>query len=212
MLTVMQRPEGDLQFIRTMDAALESAVRRAGERLACRRGCAQCCHGAFAIDELDALRLADGMDALRAGDPRLAAAVEQRAQAWIAAHGAEFPGDCATGVLGASDEERERFEDFANEAACPALDPETGSCDLYPWRPMTCRLFGPPVRTVNEDGREGLGCCELCFVGSSAEEIAACEMVVPQEVEARLNAQTGSRGETVVAFALLRSCGAAVAR
>ena len=39
-------------------------------------------------------------------------------------------------------------------------------------RPMTCRVFGPPVRSEG-----GLGVCELCFQGASSEEIAACEMI-----------------------------------
>jgi Fe-S-cluster containining protein len=139
------------------------------------------------------------MRALRTEDPVKAAEVGKRARAWIEEWGAEFPGDARTGVLGTSGEEQARFEEFADEAACPALDPATGLCDLYEWRPMTCRVFGPPVRMG--DG-EALGCCELCFVGASEEEIAACEMTVPQELEERLVEEVGDAGETVVAFAV----------
>ena len=92
-----------------------------------------------------------------------------------------FPGDFQTGVLGDSPEDRERFESFADEAPCPALDTETGRCDVYAWRPMTCRLFGPPVRMG--DG-QALAHCELCFKGASEAEVAACEMEVPFELEA----------------------------
>jgi Fe-S-cluster containining protein len=197
----MQLPQGDSQLVRIMDAALAEAARKAGPWLACRPGCTQCCHGAFAIGPLDALRLAAGMAALRAAEPALAAEIERRAQAWIAEYGADFPGDPATGLLGDSGAEQERFEEFANEAACPALDPATGRCDVYAWRPMTCRVFGPPVRMG--DG-EALGCCELCFVGASEDEIAACEMALPHELEAKLLDEIPSRDETVVAFALLR--------
>jgi len=66
---------------------------------------------------------------------------------------------------------------------------------------MTCRVCGAPVRVGEGDG---LGCCELCFVGASDEEIAACEMSVPHELEDQLLAEMGERGETVVAYALLR--------
>jgi Fe-S-cluster containining protein len=114
---------------------------------------------------------------------------------------AGFPGDVDRGVLGDSEEEQERFEEFANEAACPALDPATGRCDVYQWRPMTCRVFGPPVRMG--DG-EALGCCELCFVGATEAEIAACEMPLPHELEAELLGEIPAQGDTVVAFALLR--------
>ena len=183
-----------------MDASLADAAGRAGAWLACRIGCTQCCHGAFAINALDAERLRAGMDALRATDPARAAEIGRRARAWIDEHGPQFPGNRQTGILGDSDEDKERFEEFANEAPCPALDPATGSCDVYAWRPMTCRVFGPPVRV--EDG--ALGCCELCFKGATDEEIAACEMSVPHEFEDELVAEAGGCGQTVVAFALLR--------
>jgi hypothetical protein len=54
---------------------------------------------------------------------------------------------------------------------------------------------------------EALGHCELCFAGASADEVAACEMPVPQAMEDRLLDELGARSETVVAFALLRSAG-----
>lgn len=194
------RPAGDTQLIQIMDAALADASRRAGTWLACRPGCTQCCHGAFAINALDAGRLQAGMQTLREEDPARAAEVVKRAAMWIEEYGAEFPGEVGTGVLGTSDQEQSRFEGFANEAPCPALNPATGLCDVYAWRPMTCRVFGPPVRMGDGDA---LGCCELCFVGASEEEIAACEMMMPHELEEHLVAEVGDAGETVVAFGLV---------
>jgi Fe-S-cluster containining protein len=82
------------------------------------------------------------------------------------------------------------------------LDPANGTCELYESRPMTCRTFGPPVRS-----EDGLGVCELCFHGASDEEIAECEMEVdPDDLESRLlsemqDAGTPS-GRTIVAFAV----------
>lgn len=208
----MHLPLGDTQLVQIMDASLADAARRAKDWLVCRPGCTQCCHGAFAINALDALRLRTGMDALRIEQPALAAAVESRSRAWLDEHRADFPGDLATGQLGDSDADRERFEDFANDAACPALNPATGLCDVYAWRPMTCRVFGPPVRMGEGDA---LGCCELCFIGVDQAVIASCEMSVPHELEDRLLnelAGTSAPGpkrelpesrETIVAFALL---------
>ncbi len=195
----MELPAGDSQLVQIMDAALADAARRAGPWLACRPGCTQCCHGAFAINALDVARLRVGMHTLHATDPRKAETIEQRAKVWIAEFGPEFPGDAGSGVLGTSPEEQARFEEFANDAPCPALNPATGLCDVYEWRPMTCRVFGPPVRMG--DG-EALGCCELCFVGAGEDGIAACEMQVPHELEERLVEETGDAGMTVVAFAL----------
>jgi Fe-S-cluster containining protein len=113
-----------------------------------------------------------------------------------------FPGDPQTGLLDPGEEAQARFEDFANDEPCAALDPATGRCDLYLHRPITCRVFGPPVRT-----EQGLGVCELCYHGATEEQIAACEMAVdPDGLEARLveevERSSGLRGKTLVAFAL----------
>lgn len=202
----MPLPVRDAELVQIMDTALADAARRAGDWLACRPGCTQCCYGAFAISQLDALRLREGMATLRTTDPARAAQVQHRVQSWIDEFASNFPGDPVTGLLGESDQELTRFEDFANDAACPALDPATGLCDLYDARPMTCRVFGPPVEMDAGDGATALAHCELCFIGATPEEVAACEMPVPRELEESLNeelASDGLRGETVVAFALL---------
>jgi Fe-S-cluster containining protein len=193
-------PSADAELVQIVDGALADAARRAGERLACRPGCTQCCHGAFAINALDAARLRAAMKALHATDPVAAAVIEARAQAWIAEHTAEFPGDNRTGAIGTSEAEQERFEEFANDAPCPALDPLTGHCGVYAGRPMTCRVFGPPVRMGEGSA---LGHCELCFQGAPTAEIAACEMQVPHALEEELLAEMGGSSETVVAYALL---------
>jgi Fe-S-cluster containining protein len=194
----MRLPEEDGKLVRIMDQAFADAARRAGGWLACKPGCTQCCKGAFAINALDAARLRSGVNGLRRMVPALAESLHQRGLAWIREYGAEFPGDLATGLIGTSEEEQARFESFANDAPCPALNPETGLCDVYEWRPMTCRIFGPPVRM--EGG--ALACCELCFADAKDEEIAACEMQIPHEMEERLVAEIGRAGETVVAFAV----------
>jgi Fe-S-cluster containining protein len=194
----------EAKLLQSIDASLADAALRAGDLLACRIGCTQCCHGAFAINALDVARLCEGMSSLRASNPALAAEIERRARTWLAEFGSRFPGDLETGVLGTSESDQALFEDFANDAACPALDPATGRCDVYQWRPMTCRVFGPPVRATDENGAEGLGHCELCFIGATPEQVAACEMPVPHALEAELLEEFGSQKETVVAFALLR--------
>ena len=196
----MPLPARDSELVQIMDVALSDAARRAGPWLACRPGCTQCCHGAFAINALDAARLQSGMQALSNSNPELASSLRQRAQTWLNEHTPDFPGDSVTGILGRTEEDQARFEDFANDAPCPALNPETGLCDIYAWRPMTCRVFGPPVRVAEGDG---LACCELCFIGAADDQIAASEMHPPHELEEDLLAETGDAGETLVAFALL---------
>src|ERR1700739_1375161 len=96
----MRLPAGDTQLVQIRDAALTDAARRAGAWLACRPGCTQCCHGAFAINALDGARLTMGMQILRAQDPEKARVVTERAQAWIAEYGGGVSGDTSTGGMG----------------------------------------------------------------------------------------------------------------
>jgi Fe-S-cluster containining protein len=191
-------PKGDQQLVQIVDAALADAARRSGSWLACRPGCTQCCVGAFAISQLDAERLLAGFQSLERSDPERAARVLERVRQSIARIADGFPGDTKTGILDDSPEAEDRFAEFANDEPCPVLDPETGMCDLYDARPMTCRVFGPPVRS-----EAGLGVCELCYHGASETEIAACEMhLETDELEAGLTAQIERQGNTVIAFAL----------
>lgn len=192
----------DQKLIQIVDAALADAARRSGTWLACRAGCTQCCIGVFPINQLDALRLKSGLGQLEKASPQRAAAIRERARASIGRLSHDFPGDPGTGILDDCEDSAERFENLGNDEPCPALDPKTGLCELYEHRPMTCRVFGPPVRSD-----EGLGVCELCFQGASDEQIAACEMIPdPEDMESRLLAKvektSGVRGDTIVAFAL----------
>lgn len=193
-------PAADGALIQIVDAALADATRRSGKWLVCRPACTQCCVGVFAINQLDAVRLQQGLADLEETDPQRAARIRERARASVKRLAAEFPGNAKTGVLREGQEAEERFAEFANDEVCPVLDPETGLCDLYDARPMTCRTFGPPVRS---DG--GLGVCELCFHGATDQQIAGCEMVadaddLESKLLRKLEKTRGPRGRTVVAF------------
>lgn len=197
-------PSGDQQLVQIIDAALADTTRRSGDWLVCRPGCTQCCVGAFAISQLDAERLRAGLRQLEEVNPERAARLRERVQLSIAHIANEFPGNRQTGILDESPEAQAQFETFANDEACPVLDPATGMCDLYAARPMTCRVFGPPVRS-----EDGLGICELCYHGASEEEIAACEMRIETDaledgLTTAVEAATGRHGNTIVAFALSR--------
>ena len=197
-------PAADQKLIQIVDAALAEAARKSGEWLVCRKGCTQCCHGAFAISQLDATRLQKGLNELKSSDPTRAARVRRRAQQSVKRLSATFPGDPKTGILSEDEDAEAAFADFANDEPCPALDPATGACDLYSARPMTCRTFGPPVRSGEEGG---LAVCELCYHGASDQQIAECEMVPdPDNLEEKLIAQiekkAGKRGNTIVGWAL----------
>ncbi len=183
--------EGDLRLIQIVDAALAEAARKSGPWLVCRPGCCECCIGPFAITPLDALRLRQGLAALEDADPERAACVRARAAHSVERLTRDYPGDTPARVLAE--------ETAAENDPCPALDPETKTCDLYAWRPITCRTFGPPVRLVGE----ALAVCELCYEGATEDEIAACEVEVdPDNLEGRLLEELPASGDTIVAFAL----------
>lgn len=198
-------PARDAHLVQIVDAATADAASRAGGWLKCAPGCTQCCHGVFAISQLDAERLRAGLASLAISDPQRAAAVQLRTMKAVARLERDFPGDAETGILDPG--RADQFEEFANDEPCPALDPETGRCDLYHARPMTCRVFGPPLRTA-----DGLGVCELCYDGATTEEIEAGELHLDTEgLESALNAEaertSGLSGATIVAWALRRQAG-----
>jgi Fe-S-cluster containining protein len=197
-------PSGDRALIQIVDAALADATRRSGDWLACRPGCTQCCIGVFPINQLDAVRLQNGLAELAKCEPERAARIRERARASVARISPDFPGNKKTGLLDEGDEAEQRFADFANDEPCPVLDPETGLCELYESRPMTCRTFGPPVHSEG-----GLGVCDLCYHGATDEEIATCEMVVDfDDLESKLVKKIekagGPHGQTIVAYCLAK--------
>jgi Fe-S-cluster containining protein len=169
---------GDEALIRIVDAALAEAARKSGPWLVCRPGCTECCMGPFPITQLDAQRLRHGLAELESRDLERAGRVRERARRAVA-------------------------QPTTDDDPCPALDPSTGTCDLYAARPITCRVFGPPVRY----GSDAVGICELCFQGASDEEISACQVEVDPGLESRLSNEveetTGARGDTSVALALV---------
>ena len=190
----------DSTLIQIVDQSLADAARRSGPWLVCRPGCSQCCHGVFEITALDAQRLRAGLATLT-DEPKAArirsrlASARQHLAPW-------FPGDPVTGILGQDEDAIERFEEFANDDACPILDPATGTCDLYDARPILCRTFGPPIQNADE----GLAVCELCFDGATEDEIAACEMdssfrALEEDLESDYAAHHPASGQTMIAFA-----------
>jgi Fe-S-cluster containining protein len=174
--------DADRGLIQIVDAALAEAERKAGPWLACRPGCTACCMGPFPITAEDAARLREGLAGL---DPERARRVQRRARESIWRLERDYPGDTLARVL--------EEEDAAADEPCPALDPETGWCELYSARPVTCRTFGPPLHFKGES----MGICELCFQGAADDQIAACEV----EIDC-VAAEFPRGGNTIVAYAL----------
>lgn len=189
--TLIQIETRDRLLLSHIADAMEEAARRSGEWLVCRPGCTQCCLGPFAITQLDARRLRAGLADLDNSDPARAKRVRARAAAYVESIAPQYAGG-----------DVDQLPAWLDDAPCPALDPETGWCDLYAARPITCRTFGPVTRTADDT----LAACELCYAGATDEQMAACEVEIdPQGLEAEILTELDGLGEsglTMVAFAL----------
>jgi Fe-S-cluster containining protein len=155
----------------------------------------------FPISPLDAAALREGLAAAESDVRERVVARAEASRERLIAMG--FPGDAASGELFTEPEHEELFEDFGNDEVCPALDPVAGTCDLYAYRPVQCRTFGPPVR----DDEGALTVCELCFIDAPEDEVERCEMDqswrgLQQELIEEIDPQDRA---TLVAFALLSS-------
>src|SRR5262249_30330370 len=104
-----------------------------GDRIHCRPGCTDCCHHVFPISEIEAARIAVGLQHLTAEARQ---AIESRAREYVDARllrGTRLP--------------------------CPALD--QGTCSIYEFRPLMCHKFGMPLYNPDKPGR--IFACELNF-------------------------------------------------
>jgi len=186
-----------------IDQALRVSHASAGGWLRCSPGCHECCIGAFAITLLDVHRLQRGLRELQATDRSRAAGVKARSLATAAIMSERFPGDMTTGLMSDDEDAEDQFCERYSDLACPVLDPASGRCDLYQWRPMSCRLCGPPIRI----GEECLPPCHNCFVEAPAREVERCRVEPdPGRLEDRLldevERMTNMHGATFVAIAL----------
>ena len=184
----------DAHLLRILDAGLLEARTHAGESAACRAGCFSCCLGPFPITMHDAARLQRGLEEMHHREPARAARVHGRAVEAMLALRDGFPGDWSRGVV---DEARaaELFAERFQMIPCPALDLETGACELYEHRPVACRTYGFAVRIAGVD----LTPCPLNYAGLSEAEIEARRVELTFEA---LDADAIEEGQTVVAAAL----------
>lgn len=193
----------DRRLVAAVDAAGSEALRLAGDRLVCRLGCTDCCHGPFPIDALDADRLRRGLAELTGRDASRAEQVRERARLALEILRPGFPGQARAGHLETEGPQLDAYLSRHAELPCPALDPRTGGCDLYTHRPLACRTFGPPVAL----GGTQLDPCTLCFVGADQQTIEACRVTPDLSAEAPAFAELARTGadpelETLIAFVL----------
>jgi len=201
--------QGDAELLAGLDRDFAAVAALAGAELACAPGCSECCHGPFPITRLDVWRLRRGLRELERCEPSRAARLRDRAREAVEILGDGYPGDRQSGNLVADEAALDAFFDRHGALSCPALDPSTDRCELYTWRPVACRTFGPPLRF----GDELTPPCRLCFRQAGLELIEGCRMVPDdagreESLLRRLDVPPGDEWETLIALALSSSKGA----
>lgn len=170
-------PDGPHRLMARCDQWFERARASVLGNLPCRRGCSRCCLGPFAITSLDVAVLQRGMDSLV---PSVRLAIASTARSQVTAFEAAFPRLKDDSVLDRwSDREVDRLVERFRDLPCPALA-EDGSCRVYAFRPVTCRMMGIPVES---DGLVA-GACEV----QTAVPVQRVPLVLRQE-EQRLAEQ-----------------------
>jgi Fe-S-cluster containining protein len=189
----------DARLIQIAESTYAEASRRAGPHLACQAGCGQCCVSPIPINVLDAARLERGIRHLEESDPERAQRIQERARRTVSLFGPAFPGDPGTGILGKDQESWDAFTQRFVDVQCPALAPDTGRCEIYEYRPVACRIAGPPLRL----GKDTLPHCHLCFTEATVGEIEAARVDFdPENYEISLLAEHGLE-QTLIAHALV---------
>jgi Fe-S-cluster containining protein len=194
----------DAELLRVLDGGFDEAGRRAGTWLACRPGCSECCIGPFPVTRLDVWRLRRGLADLAREEPDRAGRIADRAREAALALADGYPGDPGDGTLVDDVDALDLFFERHGSLPCPVLDPESGRCELYEVRPVSCRTYGPPLRFLGEDAPP----CPLCFDGAEGEVVERCRFEPdPRGLEgailSKMGVPAGSDWETLIPFALL---------
>jgi Fe-S-cluster containining protein len=204
VIVLLDIDDADRTLLRVLDTALTEGAAKSGRRLACTVGCTECCIGPFAITQLDARRLRRGLSELSRKDPARAARVRLRARQAVQRMAPGFPGAIDRGLLNNDVSREEEFFTWHAALPCPVLDPVSGTCDLYAWRPISCRTYGPPIRF----GSSAEPPCHLCFKGATKSEVESCRVEIdPDGMEDTILSVMESEGapeaQTVIAWAVL---------
>lgn len=136
-------------LLREVDSWFNSCLQAHSASIACHRGCFACCRGLFDITLLDALYLRHGFD-------RLAEPVQRdvriKAGARLDQITARWPLFTTPWLLNPIPEaEWDGIMPDDDETPCVLLS-DAGTCLVYDYRPMTCRLNGIPL--IDTSGEE----------------------------------------------------------
>ena len=137
------------------DAVFERVRELHGDLVRCRTGCSDCCFALFDLSLVEAIYLNYRFNSTYGGEERsriLEKADRSEREYYKIKHKAAKA--VQEGVP-----DSEILEDLAKQRVrCPLLN-ENDLCDLYEYRPVTCRLYGIP----QEIGGKAQSCCKSGF-------------------------------------------------
>jgi Fe-S-cluster containining protein len=137
------------RLLHEVDDWFRRCLDRFPEHVTCRNGCSECCRGLFDITLLDAEYLKRGFDKLPEPLKTKLAGVASRRLEGLSHLNSDFVEPWL--LNGIPEEEWEALMPEEDEAPCLLLS-ETGTCLVYDYRPMTCRLNGIPL--IDTSGEE----------------------------------------------------------
>jgi Fe-S-cluster containining protein len=128
-------------FVRQADNAFDRVVGESGDLVRCKSGCSDCCHALFDLTLIEAIyinyRFLDRFAGKKKEEilERANSADRKIYKIKRQAHKALMNGENEVKILADVGAERVR---------CPLLNKEE-MCDLYQYRPITCRIYGIPT-------------------------------------------------------------------
>ncbi|MGD8834660.1 MAG: YkgJ family cysteine cluster protein [Desulfobacteraceae bacterium] len=128
-------------LVNQVDAVFDKVEREYSECVACKKGCADCCHALFDLTLIEAIFIKSQFDKLipqPLRDQIINRANESDRKVYKLKR-------TASKAYQEGKPEQEILEDMAHQRIrCPLLD-DQNKCELYESRPITCRLYGIPT-------------------------------------------------------------------
>jgi Fe-S-cluster containining protein len=155
------------ELLRKVDDWFAGCAGKHPSSITCRNGCSECCRALFDITLLDAFYLKSGFDRL---DPVIKDAILVKARERLDDLQVLWPDFAEPYILNyRPEEEWEILMPEDDETPCPLLGKD-GTCPVYDFRPMTCRLHGLPLVDISGEVLHDEW-CTLNFPGGSPLEV-----------------------------------------
>jgi len=127
-------------LLETVDAWFDRCLSRYDDQVSCKRNCSGCCRGLFDISLLDAALLQQGFAELEQQQQENCRSKARSRVQMLRSRWPQFGPPFILNDLPGNEWQRMPEDD---QTPCPLLS-DTGSCLVYRYRPMTCRLHGLP--------------------------------------------------------------------